>query len=95
MDGSGGPPPKSLVFTGVGLGRAGVGPQRDEMAELIGVQVEDLRDVCAFTGWSDQFQPGTSLMANALSFTGQNCAAPDPHRSVGGAVLGGVRHDCF
>jgi PAS domain-containing protein len=70
-----------------------------EMAELIGVEVEDLRDVCAISwlvlphlacvdqavqvGWLTLF----------LVSPGQNCAAPDPHRGIGGAVLGGVRHD--
>lgn len=66
-----------------------------EMAELIGVEVEDLRDVSAF------FFPtyvivehGWCWVTNAIAL-GENRIASDPYRSVGGAILGGVWNHCF
>lgn len=69
-----------------------------EMAELIGVDVEDLRDVSAAVAslalfLSARWTPGGVNIHTDGGLAGKNCASSDPHGDVDGAVLGGVWHD--
>lgn len=64
-----------------------------EMAELIDVPVDKLRDVSSPQVASHSFP--SDLLGSNTRETGQDCAPRDSHRRVDGAVLGGVWHHCL
>ena len=63
-----------------------------EMAELINVPVDRLRDVSTpiFSGLAAGGTAGSRAVTDEVP--GQNCPASNPDRRVDGAILGGVRH---
>jgi hypothetical protein len=65
-----------------------------EMAELINVPVESLRDVCPYLrSHPSSFTADGRRMLTIL--TGQDSSTRDPHRRVGGQILGRIRHHCL
>lgn len=61
-----------------------------EMAELIGVEVEDLRDVSIAGPILNTSLSFRGVVFNFVTSTGQGRVASDPHGDVDGAVLGGI-----